>query len=65
MSTAVPSTPPAIPVATPECPFCRTGEVVTVGKVVTQETYWRCRGCGQIWNPLRLNLAPPPDRRRW
>jgi transposase-like protein len=39
---------------TPLCPFCRSQQVATTSKAVTDATYWRCHTCGQIWNPSRL-----------
>jgi transposase-like protein len=45
------------------CPFCSSTKLVTTSKVVTDATYWRCEGCGQIWNPSRLDVRP--HRNRW
>jgi len=46
----------------PPCPFCRSEQVTTTSKAaVTQDVYWRCHTCGQIWNPARLTLP----RQRW
>lgn len=47
----------------PPCPFCKSDKVATTIKAVTDATYWRCLTCGQVWNPARLVLRPPP--RRW
>lgn len=44
-------TPLAPPTA---CPFCRSSEIATSGKVAGDTLYWRCHACGQIWNPKRL-----------
>lgn len=38
----------------PVCPFCRSDQVTTMSKSVTDATYWRCHGCGEIWNQSRL-----------
>jgi len=38
----------------PSCPFCRSANVSTSSKAVTDFTYWRCHGCGEIWNQARL-----------
>lgn len=50
--------PPAVavsdPPARPLCPFCRSDQVTTTSKSVTDTTYWRCQGCGEIWNQARL-----------
>ncbi len=32
------------------CPSCRSDDVKTTSKVVNAETYWRCCGCGEVWN---------------
>jgi ribosomal protein L37AE/L43A len=45
------------------CPFCQSHAVGTLAKVITAETYWRCQGCGEVWNPARLGPTPPPPRR--
>ena len=40
------------------CPFCRSGQVTTTAKSpTTQDVYWRCHTCGQIWNPARLTVG--------
>jgi len=45
----------------PVCPFCRSAQVTTSSKSVTDRTYWRCSGCGEIWNQARLMAS---NRRR-
>jgi len=45
----------------PLCPFCRSAQVSTSSKSVTERTYWRCSGCGEIWNQTRLQAF---NRRR-
>jgi transposase-like protein len=35
------------------CPKCRSKAVTTVSKVVSAESYWRCGGCGEVWNAGR------------
>lgn len=47
------------------CPFCASADVHTVSKAITVSTYWRCAGCGQIWNVERTREARPPGTRRW
>ena len=39
--------------AVPDCPFCRSPRVTTTSKTISDETYWRCLACGDIWNPAR------------
>jgi transposase-like protein len=42
----------------PPCPFCRSEQVTTTSKSpVTQNVYWRCHACGQIWNQARLKVT--------
>jgi transposase-like protein len=41
----------------PRCPVCRSDQVSTTSKSVNETTYWRCQGCGEIWNQARLLLA--------
>lgn len=40
--------------AKPACPMCRSREVSTTSKTVSEATYWRCHTCGEIWNQSRL-----------
>jgi hypothetical protein len=49
------------------CPFCRSKDLRTAAKVINESTYWRCIGCGEIWNPGRLRPAPMRDfgGQRW
>lgn len=47
-----PDPPPAAPSA---CPACRSSDITTMSKVVTPESYWRCRTCGEVWNVARRN----------
>ena len=44
--------------ATPgRCPVCRSEDVTTTSKVVSAESYWRCCGCGEVWNAGRHRTA--------
>jgi predicted Zn finger-like uncharacterized protein len=36
-----------------KCPSCGSRDVVTASKVVDASTYWRCGGCGEVWNIAR------------
>ena len=40
-----------------QCPACRSRDVMTTSKTVNTETYWRCRGCGNVWNVRRQRAA--------
>jgi len=46
------------------CPFCRSDKVTQSGKAPTTDTYWRCLGCGEVWNPAR-DAAGRQRRGRW
>jgi transposase-like protein len=37
----------------PGCPACRSPDVTTTSKTVDAESYWRCLGCGNVWNVRR------------
>ena len=39
------------------CPYCQSSDVKTTSKTIDESTYWRCRACGQIWNPGRLRQS--------
>ncbi len=43
------------PVAPPPtlCPACGSPAIATAAKKPDEESYWRCRTCGDVWNPLR------------
>ena len=32
------------------CPVCRSQDVTTTSKVASVDAYWRCGGCGEVWN---------------
>jgi ribosomal protein L37AE/L43A len=32
------------------CPVCRSQDVSTTGKPGAVDAYWRCGGCGEVWN---------------
>jgi len=56
------------PVIVPtQCPKCRSQEVTTVSKVVSAESYWRCGGCGEVWNAgrRREQTGYAPVRHGW
>jgi ribosomal protein L37AE/L43A len=55
------------PVRRPDsCPFCQSGAVGTLAKVITASTYWRCQACGEVWNLGRLTQTNRgPRRRSW
>ena len=47
------------------CPSCGSKAVGTLAKVITTDTYWRCQGCGEIWNPARVERANRRPSRSW
>jgi ribosomal protein L37AE/L43A len=62
----MPQTAEGEPFRRPEaCPFCQSKAVGTIAKEITASTYWRCQGCGEIWNPARLVDMRQPHRRQW
>ena len=42
--------PPAPPT---NCPSCRGRNLTTTAKAIDKNTYWRCLGCGEVWNLAR------------
>jgi transposase-like protein len=50
------SQPIRIPPPT-SCPFCRSHQISTTSKNPDTASYWRCGGCGEIWNVERLQQA--------
>jgi transposase-like protein len=40
-----------------KCPACGSRDVVTTSKVVDSSSYWRCGGCGEVWNIGRQREA--------
>jgi transposase-like protein len=35
------------------CPVCRSSSITTTARNPDEHTYWRCGGCGEIWNASR------------
>lgn len=48
--------------AGPNCPRCRATNATTTEKTVSAQTYWRCLGCGHVWNPGRDRSDVPASR---
>ena len=49
-----PSTGPGTSTALPSaCPQCKSPAIVTTAKKPSQESYWRCESCGEVWNNTR------------
>ena len=45
------------------CPACRSAEIATTARKPDEHAYWRCSGCGEIWNAARR--AASSGGRRW
>ena len=45
--------------APPSCPACHSASVISTSKSPSANSYWRCNGCGEIWNVSRRH-----DQRR-
>lgn len=61
--SAAPSSAATTPAAIVECPFCQSRNIAATGDTGSSSTYWRCHGCGEIWNPTRP--AQPSRHRSW
>jgi transposase-like protein len=46
------------------CPFCQSANLKTTSKTIDESTYWRCLGCGEIWNHARQSRRAPSFFRR-
>ena len=47
------------------CPFCGSSKIKTTNEQADTSSYWRCEGCGEMWNVGRLRASQGryPDRR--
>ena len=43
------------------CPACGSSDILTTGKAAA-DAYWRCCGCGEVWNAGRLRSASRNSR---
>ena len=44
----------AASVTTPTvCPACQSAAIATKARNPDENAYWRCSGCGEIWNAAR------------
>jgi len=60
MTPPIRSAPPAPEVRS--CPFCGSSLIISLGKGLETDKYWRCQACGDIWNAGRLQVVTNP---RW
>ena len=64
------SSPPAGPTSSTlfapptRCPSCGGQSIVTTAKVPSAESYWRCDGCGEVWNDARRTQSTRPSPSR-
>ena len=42
-----------VPAPPTNCPSCRSRNLTTTAKAIDKNTYWRCLGCGEVWNLAR------------
>jgi len=47
---ALPKTDTSVPSA---CPACQSKSIATTTKAPDESSYWRCAGCGEVWNVSR------------
>jgi len=59
-----PSAEPLAAVVT-QCPFCESDRVASTDKSATPDSYWRCQGCGEMWNPGREARSQPRRPDSW
>ena len=38
------------------CPFCGSPKIATASEKADTSAYWRCEGCGEMWNVARLRV---------
>ena len=51
--TARSASSPAAADVPASCPTCRSALITTTAKKPDANSYWRCTGCGEIWNGSR------------
>jgi len=60
-----PSRPAAAAELPTACPACRSLAISTTARKPDENTYWRCGGCGEIWNAARRESRPSNGGYRW
>jgi transposase-like protein len=38
------------------CPACQSRSITTTARTPDQNSYWRCDGCGEVWNASRRDV---------
>jgi transposase-like protein len=46
------------------CPACQSRSISTTARNPDEHAYWRCDGCGEVWNVARRQ-ARPSGGHRW
>jgi transposase-like protein len=46
-----------VTVAPTACPFCGSSAITTASEHADASSYWRCVGCGELWNVDRLRAS--------
>ena len=54
VSASAPVTTHTLPT---RCPTCRSLAISTTARAPDEHAYWRCGGCGEIWNASRRDAA--------
>ena len=47
------SSPPVVTDRPVACPACRSQSISTTARKPDANAYWRCDGCGEVWNAAR------------
>jgi transposase-like protein len=45
------------------CPACQSASITTTARNPDENTYWRCGGCGEVWNASRRETEPSGGHR--
>jgi transposase-like protein len=45
------------------CPACHSSSITTTARKPDENTYWRCDGCGEVWNASRRSSGPSGGHR--
>jgi transposase-like protein len=40
------------------CPACQSRAISTTARKPDENAYWRCGGCGEVWNVARRQSRP-------
>ena len=44
------------------CPYCKSTRIAAPAGTTGAATYWRCDGCGEMWNVSRQTKRARPSR---